>query len=165
MSPTPPLTGLHNDIGNVSSFLWWTHRHTHRPADPFLRDLHIHLWRHSRCSWPVWHSNRTTGRARERLWRKNGFVNGGIQRREGFSTSRKKSLERHEHLHTFTASEMHELNRVREPSDDLHFCIERFTVLHRFFLSWLKYKLRRQVILSWFESRSRGKKITKSNLN
>lgn len=73
--------GLH--VGEITS-----HIHTHRPAAPHQEELHNNLWRRSRCSRSARHKWRRAGSrwVEERL-RKNGFVNGGIQLRGGFTSS------------------------------------------------------------------------------
>lgn len=127
-----------------------------RTSWPHLKDLLIHLWLHSRCSCP---SHIQPGRAegarreRETLWRKIGFVNGGIcGGREGFSVCEKQKSQ-HEHLHT-------QFDRGREPSGDLYFCIERFTVLHSsFFLFWIQTKASSYIKLIWVNRQKN--KITK----
>lgn len=99
MSPTAPVTWLHNDILNNHMLTLMglhfgrkcqnNHTHTLTSNTPSnTSELQNNLWRRSRCSRSVRHTWRRVGNSSgedsQRL-RKNGFVHGGIQQREGFS--------------------------------------------------------------------------------
>lgn len=102
MSPTAPVTRLHNDIlkihtltlmsltcrGNVR-IISYSHADRLHPFYLIFVSYTVNLWLRSRCSRSATHSHRgrgrrRTGEDRERL-RKNG-CKGGIQFREGVST-------------------------------------------------------------------------------
>lgn len=75
-------------LGVLGFYLSHTHTLTHWPATPHPKrsELQNNLWRHSWCSRSDAHEGgRETSQEDSQRPRKNGFVNRGIQRREGFS--------------------------------------------------------------------------------